>query len=275
MNGVKYGDGGVESLGEWKLFASSRRGAHRADDHARRPVLHGDRDRRRVGRVRVGVGARSPPRQAGWEYVRRVPAEGRRADRRGRGREAQGPRGRDRQARSDPRAVAPVARRSTSRSATRPSSIARSATRRTSPARRSRPPRSSASSASAADSHHLRRQDARPARSRRADGTTTACDAARGTIIEKGLFVGYQTTREQAAWIGETGVARHVVRQDSRQRAVPAHAQRVARAGREGSSARRSRRGDRRRHLIVRRRLVVDRSPALQLPVLGADRRTK
>ena len=91
-------------------------------------------------------------------------------------------------------------------------------------------------------------------------------------IIEKGMFKDYQTTREQAAWIQKlTGVdASHGCSfADSWDaRAVPAHAEHLAAAGRTRHQPRRHHRRHRSRHRRQEPRLVVDRSPALQLPVL-------
>ena len=86
-------------------------------------------------------------------------------------------------------------------------------------------------------------------------------------IIEKGIFKHYQTIRDQAHLIGEKESRGCCYADSLVERAVPAHAQRVARAGPRGSDARRPDRGRRRRHPDRRRRQLFDRSAALQLPV--------
>ena len=93
-------------------------------------------------------------------------------------------------------------------------------------------------------------------------------------VIEKGIFKDYQTVRDNALVHLEVerreSIARLLVRRLVGQRAVPAHAERLAAARHEGAGPRRSRRGDRSRHSDQESRLVVDRSPALQLLVLRA-----
>ena len=93
--------------------------------------------------------------------------------------------------------------RSTNRSATRPSSIARSATRRTSRARRSRRPTSSASSAYARRHVTLYADKTTPGGLATCGYDDDGVRTQRWDLVKNGLFVGYQTTREQAAWIGE------------------------------------------------------------------------
>jgi hypothetical protein len=101
-------------------------------------------------------------------------------------------------------------------------------------------------------------------------GTTKACRPTTSRR-RKGLFKDYQTTREQVARIQKlTGVSKSPA---ARCRivepgAVPADAEYFADAGRTRSHARRHRRGHERR-IVVEPRIVVDRSPAVQLPVLG------
>ena len=102
-------------------------------------------------------------------------------------------------------------------------------------------------------------------------------------IIKKGIFVDYHTTREQAPWldwyykkIGKPdALARLLVRADVGRRAVPAHAERLAAAGRQGSRLGRPHRGDRSRHRDHRRRLVLDRPAAVQRAVRRPGRSTR
>ena len=93
-------------------------------------------------------------------------------------------------------------------------------------------------------------------------------------IVEKGIFKDYQTTREQAKWIqhltGVAAIAWVLVRRVVECGAVSAHAEHLAAARRARHHARRHRRGDRSRHRHQEPRIVVDRQPALQLPVLGS-----
>ena len=94
-------------------------------------------------------------------------------------------------------------------------------------------------------------------------------------IIKNGMFHDYQTSREQAPWLdwyykknGHAGeVARLLQRRQLEQRAVPAHAERVAAAGCRRQEVGGSHRRDRQRHRDHRRRLVLDRPAALQRAV--------
>jgi TldD protein len=94
-------------------------------------------------------------------------------------------------------------------------------------------------------------------------------------IVKNGIFNDYQTTREQAPWLRwwyeQEGmpVRSHgcSYAQGWNRRAVPAHAERIADAGRAGPLARRPRRRDRPRHPDRRRRQLLDRPAALQRAV--------
>ena len=98
-------------------------------------------------------------------------------------------------------------------------------------------------------------------------------------IIKKGIVNDYQTTREQARVarlvVQEAGprdaLARLLVRAELGQRPVPAHAERVAAAGREGAVVRGSHRRDRSRHRDHRRRLA-SRSTSSATTRSSADR---
>ena len=56
--------------------------------------------------------------------------------------------------------------------------------------------------------------------------------ADRWHLVRDGMFVDWQTTRELAPLVGQTAIARLPARGQLVERAVPAHAERVARAGR-------------------------------------------
>ena len=216
--GVKFVDSCVRGDRRVEAVRVDRRRVHRAGDRAARAGLHGDRGRRQARRVRV---ARARPAAApGRLGVRRGldAARGRAPDRRGGGREAQGAVGDARQARPDPRSDRTCGSRSTSRSATRPSSIARSATRRTSPARRSRRPTSSASSESARRILTFYADKTTPGGLATCGYDDDGVATQRWNLVENGMFVGYQTTREQAGWIGEKALARHLLRRRLRAR---------------------------------------------------------
>ena len=83
-------------------------------------------------------------------------------------------------------------------------------------------------------------------------GTTKACRPIAGCSSTRGIFKDYQTTREQAARIqkltGRHAVARLLVCRVVERGAVPADAERLAAAWRQGHLARRHRRGDRAGH---------------------------
>ena len=64
--------------------------------------------------------------------------------------------------------------------------------------------------------------------------------AERWHLVRDGMFVDWQTTRELAPLVGQTALARLPARRQLVERAVPAHAERVARAGGDRGLARRS-----------------------------------
>ena len=93
-------------------------------------------------------------------------------------------------------------------------------------------------------------------------------------IVREGMFVDWQTTRELAPLVGQTAIARLPARRRLVERAVPAHAERLARAGGDGCVARRAVQRHQARSLHRRTRCLVDRPAALQLPVRrGGDPR--
>ena len=91
--------------------------------------------------------------------------------------------------------------------------------------------------------------------------------AERWHIVRDGMFVDWQTTRELAPLVGQTAIARLPACGRLVQRAVPAHAERVAGARRHRGDARRPVQRHQARAVRRRARRVVDRSAALQLPV--------
>ena len=187
------------------------------------------------------------PMGRGWEYV--LAAE-HRAER-----HASGAKKRPRSSRPSrsSRALRPRAAsrrtcgsRSTSRSPTPPNSIARWATKPTTPAPASsrRRRRCSASSSTARDCMNIQGDRSQPGALRHRRLGRRRGEAGDFLIIKNGMLNDYQTTREQAP------LARLVVRASrasrrartaartptTGQRAVPAHAERVAAAGRRRSS---------------------------------------
>ena len=93
-------------------------------------------------------------------------------------------------------------------------------------------------------------------------------------IIEKGHLQGLpddpRAGEVDSAPHRRAAIARMLVRRIVECGAVSAHAEHLAAARRARHHARRHRRGDRPRHRDQEPRIVVDRQPALQLPVLGA-----
>ena len=99
------------------------------------------------------------------------------------------------------------------------------------------------------------------------DGVKTS----RWHLVRDGLFVDYQTTRDQAHLDRPDRVARLQLRRQLGLDPVPAHAQRLARAVGEGRDGSRHHQRHRRRRLRQGRRELQHRSPALQLPVQRSD----
>ena len=98
-------------------------------------------------------------------------------------------------------------------------------------------------------------------------------------IVDKGIFVNYQTTREMAAWISSITKVReshgHVVRTGLGVDSVPANAERQPAAEPARTDRRRRDRRDETRHLHRRRRIVLHRPAALQLSVRRPGRSGK
>ena len=122
------------------------------------------------------------------------------------------------------------------------------------------------------------RQRSTPTRPRRgalahaAAGTTTASRRRVGPRRERHASSATRPRASRPAWIGEKRVARHVLRRQLRGGAVPAHAERVARSRATKSATLDDIIAATDDGVLVDgRRLVVDRSPALQLPVRRPD----
>ena len=107
-------------------------------------------------------------------------------------------------------------------------------------------------------------------------GTTKASRPTSCCIVKNGIFKDYQTTREQAcgsmlaSCTGVDALARLLVRRLVGPRAVPAHAERLAAAGREGHRRSNDIIAATDRGIVIRRRLVVRSTSSATTPSSAA-----
>ena len=158
-------------------------------------------------------------------------AAGRRKGRPRGGREAEGEAGRPPAATTSSSIRRSCSSPSTNRSATRPSSIARSAGKRTWPAPASSRPSDAGKLRFGAKIVNLVGDRTQPGGLATTGFDDEGVKAERWHLVRDGMFVDWQTTRELAPLVGQTAIARLPARGQLVERAVPAHAERVARAG--------------------------------------------
>ena len=177
--------------------------AHRAVADPLVPVVLGDGGRSRHGQVLLAQFADRADGH-GLRIRRDLPAAaGSAGRRRGSGRDAQGEAGARRAEDADPAPDQPAGSPSTSRSATRPSSIARSATRRTSPAPASSPPTSSATFEFGSKLVNIVADKTQEHGMATCGYDDDGVKTTRWPLIKDGVFVDYQTTRDQAHLINQ------------------------------------------------------------------------